>query len=99
MFASGAELPMTPFLVVVSNGPVPAPFPRADAQTARQIVSEGCYIAAISFALALTQERKKLLHNALVFHKRLRFASTSFRASHCLKYDSGFYHGNCSAFN
>jgi hypothetical protein len=41
MFASGAELPTTPFLVVVSNGPVPAPpLPRADAQTARQIVSE-----------------------------------------------------------
>jgi len=75
MFASGAELATTPFLVVVSNGPVPAPLSRADAQTARQIVPEGRYIADsgrgnISFAPALTEERKKLLHNALVFHKR-----------------------------
>ena len=45
MFASGAEWPTTPFWVVVSNGPVPVPLPRADAQTARQIVSEGRYIA------------------------------------------------------
>jgi hypothetical protein len=74
MFASGAELATTPFLVVVSNGPVPAPLPHADAQTARQMVSEGRYIAASDrgniFAPAPTQERKKLLHNALVFHKR-----------------------------
>ena len=71
MFASGAELATTPFLVVVSNGPVPAPLPRADAQTARQIVSEGRYLVTIDrgniFAPALTQECKKLLHNALVF--------------------------------
>jgi len=75
MFAFGAELATTPFLVVVSNGPVPAPFPRADAQTARQIVSENRYIADsdrgnISFAPALIQEHKKLFHNAFVFHKR-----------------------------
>ena len=104
MFASGAELATTPFLVVVSNGPVPAPLPRADAQTTRQMVSEGRYIADsdrgnISFAPALTQERKKLLHNALVFTNVPRFASTSLRASHCLKYDSALYHGSCSAFN
>jgi hypothetical protein len=40
MFASGAEFATT-FLVVVSNGPVPAHLPCADTQTARQIVSEG----------------------------------------------------------
>ena len=104
MFASGAELVTTPFLVVVSNGPVPARFPRVDAQTARQIASEGRYIADSDrgniFAPALlTQERKKLLHNALVFTNVPRFASTSLRVSHCLKYDSALYHGSCSAFN
>jgi len=103
MFASGAELATTPFLAVVSNGTVPVPLPRADAQTARQIVSEGRYIADSDrgniFAPAHTQERKKLLHNALVFTNVPRFASTSLRVSHCLKYDSALYHGSCSAFN
>jgi len=80
MFASGAELATTPFFDRrLERTWESGAFARADAQKARQMVFEGRYTTASDrgniFAAALTRERKKLLHNALVFHKRfpLRF--------------------------